>query len=229
MAGDWLKIEAVTPDKPEVFEIATLCKITPDDAFGKLFKVWRLFDQQTENGNARNVTWAYLDHVVGVTGFAEAMHVVGWLHGGDDGKTGVTLPNFDRHNGKTAKSRALTAKRVATHKKRSANAEVTQEPLPREEKRRTTPIAPTGAFLKFWSAWPKNARKGAQGKCWERWRKEDLDQHSVAILAHVEALKASDDWQRDDGRFVPAPLVYLNQRRWEGAEAPAEKDKQVAL
>jgi hypothetical protein len=143
MAGDWLKIEAVTPDKPEVFEIATLCSITPDDAFGKLFRVWRWFDQQTENGNARNVTWAYLDHVVGVSGFAKAMHSVGWLNGGEHGNAGVTLPNFDRHNGKTAKSRALTAKRVATHKERRANDEVTQAPLPREEKRRSkTPVVP---------------------------------------------------------------------------------------
>lgn len=216
MAGDWLKIEAVTPDKPEVFEIATLCKVTPDDAFGKVFRVWRLFDQQTENGNASNVTWAYLDHVVGVTGFAQAMFNVGWLAGGDDGKSGVTLPNFDRHNGKTAKARALTAKRVATHKERSANAKVTQTPLPREEKRRdTTPIAPSGPFLRFWGAWPKGERKRSQGKCWELWRRKDFDLQAEVILRHVEVLKASDSWQRG---FVPAPLAYLNQRQWEGAD-----------
>lgn len=136
MAGDWLKMEANTPDKPEVFEIAAQLGISTAEAFGRLFLVWRLFDQHTEDGNAVNVTSAYLDHIAGVTGFADAMRSVHWLEGGEDGDFGLSLPNFERHNGKTAKSRALTAKRVATHKQRSGNAQVTQRALPREEKRR---------------------------------------------------------------------------------------------
>lgn len=226
MAGDWLKIEGSTPDKPEVFEIAAMLKITPAEAFGRLFLVWRFFDQHTENGNAVNVTSAYLDHVSGVSGFANAMQTVGWLDAGDDGSYGASLPNFDRHNGKTAKARALTAKRVATHKQRSTNGVVTQPPLPREEKRRDiTPIPPSGAFLRFWTAWPKSQRKQAQGKCWTLWRQKDFDQVAPAILEHVESLKASDDWQRG---YSPLPYTYLNQKRWEGAE-PEEVKKGVAM
>jgi hypothetical protein len=45
-------------------------------------------------------------------------------------------------------------------------------------------------------------------------------------MAHVEALKASGDWQRG---YVPAPLVYLNQRRWEGAEMTDERELKVAM
>jgi hypothetical protein len=54
----------------------------------------------------------------------------------------LTLPNFDRHNGQTAKNRILTAKRVATHKKGNAegnakgNAAIVTRALPKEEKRR---------------------------------------------------------------------------------------------
>jgi hypothetical protein len=43
---------------------------------------------------------------------------------------------------------------------------------------------------------------------------------AATILEHVEGLKVSKDWKREAGRFIPAPLVYLNQRRWEGADAP---------
>lgn len=136
MAGDWLKIECNTPDKPEVFEIAAQLGITIPEAFGRLFFVWRLFDQQTEDGNAATVTQAYVDHVAGVTGFASAMRKAGWLAGGEDGQPGIMLPDFANHNGKTAKSRVLTARRVATHKKLKGNAAVTLTPLPREEKRR---------------------------------------------------------------------------------------------
>lgn len=41
------------------------------------------------------------------------MKSVGWMV---EEEGVISLPNFDRHNGKTAKNRLLTAKRVASHK-----------------------------------------------------------------------------------------------------------------
>lgn len=141
MAGDWLKIEANTPDKPEVIGIADMLGISPPHAFGCLFMVWRWFDQHTTSGNASFVTKVTVDRLSGVTGFADAMVRVGWLLIADDGS--ITLPNFGRHNGETAKQRGLTAKRVANHKSKgnegsnaSSVSEVTDDALPREEKRR---------------------------------------------------------------------------------------------
>jgi hypothetical protein len=93
----------------------------------------------------------------------------------------------------------------------------------REEKREV--LAPSGAFLRFWSTWPQHQRKQSQGKCWTLWRQKDFDQTAPAILAHVEAMKASEDWAKG---YVPAPLVYLNQRRWEGAET-AQETRVVAM
>lgn len=136
MAGDWLKVEIATPDKPEVFMIAERLKISPAEAFGRLFLVWRWFNQHTIDGNALAVTYSHIDHIAGVTGMGEAMRDVRWLTFADDNLVGVKLPNFDRHNGKPAKERALTAKRVAEHKKRIANDSLTVGALPREEKRR---------------------------------------------------------------------------------------------
>ncbi|HKS67547.1 MAG TPA: hypothetical protein VJR26_09945 [Candidatus Acidoferrales bacterium] len=143
MAGDWLKIEANLPEKEEVLSItASMGWDDCDLTVGKLFKLWRWFDQQTTDGNARRVTTALLDRIVGVSGFCEAMREVGWL---DVDGSGVTLPKFERHNGSTAKSRALTAKRVAKHKGNApsnapsnaeGNAHTVTGPLPREEKRR---------------------------------------------------------------------------------------------
>lgn len=136
MAGDWLKMECCLPEKPEVFQIAGILGIDPDEVLGKLFKVWRWFDAHTEDGNAPSVTYALVDRISGRNGFAEAMAFAGWLV--QDGTT-LVLPNFERHNGKTAKERGLTAKRVAKSKAKSngaANGQVTMEALPREEKRR---------------------------------------------------------------------------------------------
>lgn len=133
MAGDWIKVELSLPEKPEIWQIAGILSLDADAVVGKLIKVWRWFDQHTESGNAHGVTFALIDHVTGVTGFGEAMNLSGWL---DHSGMNLVLPNFDRHNGKTGKNRALTAKRVAAHKAKTGNDEVTMGALPREEKRR---------------------------------------------------------------------------------------------
>lgn len=73
-------------------------------------------------------------------------------------------------------------------------------------------------FEKFWEIWPRSTRKQAKGKCLETWKKARAECLADEVLAHVKALAASDEWRRDGGRYVPAPLVYLNQRRWEGAD-----------
>ncbi len=119
MAG-WLKFEVNTPDKPEVFAItATMGWDDPDLTVGKLLKIWRWFDQQTVNGHAPCVTKALLDRICGANGFAQAMIAAGWLV---VDAAGSYLPHFERHNGKTAKDRALTAVRVANYKSRGTGS-----------------------------------------------------------------------------------------------------------
>lgn len=135
MAGDWIKFELTTLDKPEVCQIADLADIDPDAVVGKLMRVWGWFDQQTEKGNAPSVSKKLLDRLVGVIGFCEHMKSVAWMIEVDDV---ISLPHFDRHNGKTAKNRLLTAKRVANHKASNGkgNAASVSDALPKEEKRR---------------------------------------------------------------------------------------------
>jgi hypothetical protein len=151
MAGDWIKIEAVTPDKPEIDLLAELLDTTVNEVLGGLVRLWIWADQQTIDGNARSVTKSAIDRHSGVTGLADSMldPSIQWLVTCEGG--GFQFPNFDRHNGQTAKQRALTAKRVAQHKKRSGNDPSVTRALPREEKRReeykSTPIVPKGTGL----------------------------------------------------------------------------------
>lgn len=136
MAGEWLKFEKATLDKPEVFAIAARLGIDPDAVVGKLIRVWSWFDTHTVDGNAAGVTPELLDRIAGATGFVTAMHESGWVVVAEGG---VSLPNFDRHNGETAKKRALTAKRVAYHRAKGnagSNAGSVTPALAREEKRR---------------------------------------------------------------------------------------------
>lgn len=141
MAGEWLKFECSLPEKPETLAITiAMGWDDPDLTVGKLMRLFRWFDQQTIDGNAPSVSAALLDRIIGVSGFVQAVANVGWIV--IDG-TSIHLANFDRHNGATAKSRALTAKRVANHKSNAAanaegNAPTVSDALPREEKKRTT-------------------------------------------------------------------------------------------
>ena len=180
MAGDWIKFEISTSEKPEVWAMAQALGIDADAVVGKLLRVWAWFDQQTPDGNAASVTTsvtsalpsryqgvtsgvtkALLDRRVSVTGFCDAMISVGWMI---ESEGVVSLPNFDRHNGKTAKTRGLTAKRVASHKAKSNAGSVTSSvtlALPREEKRReeiNTPLPPHGGPSKPSKRKPKTTQ-----------------------------------------------------------------------
>ena len=81
-------------------------------------------------------------------------------------------------------------------------------------------------FEDFWKAWPRNPRKGAKSKCLAVWTKTYCDSCADQIIKHVEWMKTTDQWRKDNGAFIPAPLVYLNQQRWDGAEVP---EVQVAV
>jgi hypothetical protein len=75
-------------------------------------------------------------------------------------------------------------------------------------------------FERFWAAWPRSDRKGAKSKCLQIWNKSYCDTCVDQIVKHIEWLKTTDQWRKDNGAFIPAPLVYLNQQRWDGAEIP---------
>lgn len=82
-------------------------------------------------------------------------------------------------------------------------------------------------FDRFWAMWPKNstlpggyARKGAKSECLKRWIKHYHETQADQICKHVAWMITTEDWRKNHGAFIPAPLVYLNQQRWDGAEVP---------
>ena len=145
MAGDWIKMRCDLGNDPAVIRMAETLKLSEDDVVGKLHRFWSWADTHTTDGNASGVTKTWLDRYIGVTGFAERLAEgdgrTPWLVITEDG---IEIPKFEEHNGKSAKKRLLTTKRVAQHRaKRNATSvtDVTQAALQkryqrREEKRR---------------------------------------------------------------------------------------------
>lgn len=126
MAASWIKVEVITPDKPEVFQLSEVLELDPDAVLGKLVRLWAWADQQTIDGNAKcnavSVTKNAIDRIAFVTGFADAMLGIGWL--AYEGEI-LVFPNFERHNGNSSKKRALTNSRVTKSRqvKRTSNAD----------------------------------------------------------------------------------------------------------
>lgn len=203
MAGDWLKMELEISDKPEVHYIANALNLDPDAVVGKLIRVWAWFNKHTTDGNGVGVTYLLLDRITSVTGFGEMMCLAGWLEQRDKV---LHMPNFDRHNGESAKKRALTAKRVS----KLRNAPSVTQALP--EKRREESTYSTQNFGRFWKAYPRKLAKGDAEKAWNALKPDDT--LAEQILKAVAAAQKSEDWRKDGGKFIPYPATWLRAKRW---------------
>jgi hypothetical protein len=228
MAGDWIKMRSNLRRHPKVVRLASASNADRLRVVGGLHAVWCLFDEHSEDGCLYGYTPSAIDEEIGWPGFCDLLIAIGWVE--SDGNDGLSLPDFDTHNGASAKRRAMEADRkraeraVAsddTHHGGNVSASDADKKRTREEKRREeeTPSASLPGFDRFWNAWPKSTRKEARGKCLDAWRKAKAEGHADLIIAHVESKKLTTDWAKESGRFIEAPLVYLNQRRWEGAES----------
>jgi hypothetical protein len=135
----WIKVENATPNKPEVLKLARLLGVSRDDAFGKAMRFWIWLDGVTVDGVVDGVTSHDVDAVVGAVGVADALVSAGWLSVSKDGQS-ITVPNFDRHNGESAKARGLKAKRQAKWRAGNVDGEASTRastpPSTREDKRR---------------------------------------------------------------------------------------------
>jgi hypothetical protein len=103
MAGDWIKMRSGLADDPAVIAMAAGLELDEDTIVGKLHRLWSWADQHTTDGSVGGITTGWLDRFVGCPGFAAAMQRVGWL---EVPPGGILFPDFDRHNGESAKRRA---------------------------------------------------------------------------------------------------------------------------
>ena len=68
-------------------------------------------------------------------------------------------------------------------------------------------------FLEFWSEYPRKVAKPNALKAFLKLSPND--ELLQLILKGVEIQSKTDQWQKDNGQFIPHPATWLNQRRWE--------------
>lgn len=70
-------------------------------------------------------------------------------------------------------------------------------------------------FLRFWAAYPSG--KGGQLETWAAWQALAAD--PAAIMKGLQGWLRSENWQREAGRYVPNPVKFLREQRWQSPPA----------
>lgn len=76
-------------------------------------------------------------------------------------------------------------------------------------------------FNQFYEEYPKKVKK-QDVKKWFQKNKPSNELFS-SMLHSLERFRASKDWQKDGGQFIPYPSTWLNQKRWEDEDVEQSK------
>ena len=111
--------------------------------------------------------------------------------------------------GGKANAKQTPSKRVALANTKNKE----QREKENRDKKQTTNMQARAAFAAWWALYPKKIGRAPTEKAWlKNW---------PAILSDAEASEkltaqiASEQWTKEDGKYIPNPLTYINQRRWE--------------
>jgi len=85
-----------------------------------------------------------------------------------------------------------------------------QEPITNNQE--VNPLSNPAGFDEFWSAYPKKVGKVAALRLWKSLK---VNGNLKAVLSAIAAQKATDQWKKDGGQFIPLPATWLRQGRWD--------------
>jgi len=112
MAGNWIKWVKGLTRRTEVVRMSTghLSGINADRRRIAVacMEFWEWADDETTDGALSGCTPAFVDDLVALPGFFAAMVSVGWIV---ETPQGIVIAHFERHNGESAKQRAMDADR----------------------------------------------------------------------------------------------------------------------
>ncbi len=112
MSG-WIKMGVHLRTHPKVVRMASALRADRLRVVGGLWAVWCIFDAHTDDGLLEGYTLQAIDDDLGWKGFAAAMQAIGWL---EETESGLRAPDYEDHNGPSAKRRATETKRKADNR-----------------------------------------------------------------------------------------------------------------
>ena len=147
----------------------------------------------------------------------------------EDGRQYLKLLSWDKHQNRRATkpkyplpqefdntcSQGVSSDNSDTCAQMQADSSVNVNENVNEERKRVTAQNGAGGrdgFDRFWSAYPRKVGKKDAVKVWNQIKPDDslIDQ----IVQGVERWKRSEQWTKDEGRFIPYPATFLRGERW---------------
>ena len=87
---------------------------------------------------------------------------------------------------------------------------------PTKRKSQSLGLAPySDDFLLFWEAYPRKVGKGKAWEAYQKLRNNDILPEPDDLISIIDRYKHTDQWQRDNGQFIPHPTSFLNGRMFE--------------
>ena len=68
-------------------------------------------------------------------------------------------------------------------------------------------------FEQFWKSYPRKIAKGDARKAWKQ--TEKIRPPLSHLMKALAVAKASDQWRKDGGSFIPYPSTWLRGERWD--------------
>lgn len=128
---------------------------------------------------------------------------------------GWLAPHLQNDDAKMASSGCQVATEYMTDRKHADTAEIETKLELDIEAEKLSQSEGLVRFGDFWNAYPKGPRKVDRVRCKKVWVLNNLEKIGDDILRSLETWKLSHEWRKESGRYICAPLVWLNQRRWE--------------
>jgi len=75
------------------------------------------------------------------------------------------------------------------------------------------PLPSTDGFEVFWKSYPRKTQKGYAKKIWLKIKPDDS--LLKRMLDKIQLLKKTEQWKKDNGKYIPYPSTWLNGEGWE--------------
>lgn len=240
--SSWIKMSVGLRRHPKVVRMASALKSDKLRVVGALHAVWSVFDEHSTDGQLPGYSLAIMDDEIGWRGFSRAMTDIGWLVADEEG---LRVPDYEEHNGPTAKRRATETRRknetrsgqksdrmedwqqtksgqVSASDAGTLRARIDKR---REEEKENHPLpfpdvkgvlAVHGFPPGFEAFWTAYPRKVGKDAAAKAFAKRRPSAELLsAMLQAVAQQGQSEAWRKDRGQFIPHPATWLNEGRWQ--------------
>lgn len=226
----WIPLHCDIWENIKTFRMVEILGISECAVVGHLIALWHFTLRNVpETGDLTPYGVHYIEQAAkwkdGEGRFVEAAQKVGFMDG-------LKIHAWDKHAEayhasleKADRNKEQSRKRVKDWRERKRNAKVTRNgnvtvtpgyaPIERKNKedKEDKNNKYTAAFLEWWESYPKKVGRGAVVKIWDKQVRGKVELSKMLLI--LEKQKASDQWQKEGGQFIPNPTTYLNQGRWD--------------